>query len=110
MATSKIEKRVRRKIRIRARVSGTDTRPRLSVYRSNTTIYAQVVNDATHATIFSMQAEGKTVAHAKELGLRVAAEAKKKHIEKLVFDRGGYRYHGSIKALADAVREGGIQV
>jgi large subunit ribosomal protein L18 len=107
---NKIEKRVRRKIRIRARVSGVESRPRLSVYRSNTAIYVQVVDDSVHKTIFSMQAEGKTIAHAKELGLKVAAEAKKKHIEKLVFDRGGYRYHGSIKALADAVREGGIQV
>lgn len=101
---------MRRKSRIRARVNGTIDRPRLNVYRSNKAIYVQCVDDEKHVTIFASMIQGKTIAKAKELGASVVEMAKKKNITKIVFDRGGYRYHGVIKALADSVREGGLQV
>jgi large subunit ribosomal protein L18 len=107
---TKREKRMRRKLRIRARVNGTIDRPRLNVYRSNKSIYVQLVDDEKHATIFTVTIKGKTIAKAKELGALIVEKAKKKNITKIVFDRGGYRYHGVIKALADSVREGGLQV
>jgi large subunit ribosomal protein L18 len=107
---TKREKRMRRKLRIRARVNGTGGRPRLNVYRSNKAIYVQLVDDEKHVTILTATIQGKTIVKAKELGATIAQMAKKKGITKIVFDRGGYRYHGVIKALADSVREGGLQV
>ncbi|HUD20403.1 MAG TPA: 50S ribosomal protein L18 [Patescibacteria group bacterium] len=105
-----LERRFRRKVRIRARVSGTAERPRLSVFRSNLVMYVQLVDDEKGTTLCSAKETGTTVAKAKVLGIAIAAIAKKKGITKLVFDRNGYRYHGAIKALADSVREGGITV
>ena len=101
--------------RIREKMSGTTERPRLNVYRSLNHIYAQVIDDSNGTTIVSastVQAKVKTggnVAAAKEVGKLVAERAKEKGIKKVVFDRGGYLYHGRVKALADAAREAGLE-
>jgi large subunit ribosomal protein L18 len=101
--------------RIRAKMQGTAERPRLNVYRSLNHIYAQVVDDTKGTTLVSastVAAKGKTggnVAAAKEIGKLVAERAKEKGIKKVVFDRGGYLYHGRVKALADAAREAGLE-
>ena len=104
--------------RIRKKVLGTAERPRLNVYRSLNHIYAQLVDDLKGVTLVSAStAEGKkserstggNVAAAKTVGKNIAERAKAKRITKAVFDRGGYIYHGRVKALADAAREGGLQ-
>jgi large subunit ribosomal protein L18 len=104
--------------RIRKKVLGTAERPRLNVYRSLNHIYVQLIDDHKGATLVSAStAEGKkgeratggNVASAKAMGKTIAERAKAKGIVKVVFDRGGYLYHGRIKALADAAREGGLQ-
>jgi large subunit ribosomal protein L18 len=113
-ATSIREARARRKRRIRGRISGTATRPRVSVFRSNKAIYAQLVDDATAATIVSarsaeVDAAGlKKAEVAKKVGELLAQRAKDKGIESVVFDRSGYLYHGRVKALAEGAREGGL--
>jgi large subunit ribosomal protein L18 len=101
--------------RIRAKIQGTAERPRLNVYRSLNHIYAQVIDDTKGATLVSastVAAKAKTggnVMAAKEIGKLVAERAQEKGIKKVVFDRGGYLYHGRIKALADAAREAGLE-
>lgn len=101
--------------RIRAKIQGTPERPRLNVYRSLNHIYAQVIDDSQGATLVSASTvaakikTGGNVAAAKEVGKLVAERAKEKGIVKVVFDRGGYLYHGRIKALADAAREAGLE-
>jgi len=104
--------------RIRKKIQGTAERPRLNVYRSLNNIYVQVIDDLKGATIVSANsAEGKKgerkkggdVASAKALGKAIAERAKAKGINQVVFDRGGYIYHGRVKALADAAREAGLQ-
>jgi large subunit ribosomal protein L18 len=99
--------------RIRRKLSGTAERPRLNVYRSLNNIYAQVIDDASGTTIVSASTikskTGGNVAAAKEIGKTVAELAVQKGIKKVVFDRGGYLYHGRIKALADAAREAGLE-
>ena len=101
--------------RIRAKLQGTAERPRLNVYRSLNHIYAQVIDDTKGETLVSastVAAKAKTggnVMAAKEIGKQVAERAKEKGIKKVVFDRGGYLYHGRIKALADAAREAGLE-
>lgn len=102
--------RVSRKRRIRAKVSGTADRPRLAVFRSHKALYVQLIDDSIAKTVFSLKALGTTIDKAKALGQEVAATAKKKGIETVVFDRGGFRYHGAVKALADACREGGLTI
>jgi large subunit ribosomal protein L18 len=109
--------RFKRKKRIRARVEGTLERPRLSVFRSNKHIYVQLVDDVKGHTLVaasSLEEElkdkvGGTTEGAKTLGNMVAKRALAKNISKIVFDRSGYLYHGRIKALADAAREGGLK-
>jgi len=102
-------------VRIRRKMVGTAERPRLNVYRSLNHIYAQVVDDSKGVTVVSastVAAKAKTggnVAAAKEIGRQIAERAKEKGITKVVFDRGGYLYHGRIKALADAAREAGLE-
>ncbi len=120
MARPKTRERLRlvRKVRIRRKVAGTAERPRLCVYRSNKHIYAQLVDDTvgkTLGTVSTLSKEFKstsakpgTVAAAKTVGTLVAGKAKALQIQQVVFDRGGYRYHGAVKALAEAVREGGL--
>jgi large subunit ribosomal protein L18 len=101
--------------RIRRRMVGSAERPRLNVYRSLNHIYAQVIDDAKGVTLVSastVAAKAKTggnVAAAREVGRQIAERAKEKGISKVVFDRGGYLYHGRIKALADAAREAGLE-
>ena len=99
--------------RIRRKLSGTTERPRLNVYRSLNHIYAQVIDDPTGQTLVSASTikmkTGGNVAAAKEIGKAVAERAVEKGIKKVVFDRGGYLYHGRIKALADAAREAGLE-
>jgi len=100
--------------RIREKLSGTSERPRLNVYRSLNHIYAQVIDDAkgetlaSASTLASKITTGGNVAAAKEVGKLVAEQAISKGVKKVVFDRGGYLYHGRIKALADAAREAGL--
>ncbi|MDA8195500.1 MAG: 50S ribosomal protein L18 [Thermaerobacter sp.] len=109
--------RRRRHLRIRGKVSGSPERPRLNVFRSNQYIYAQVIDDSIGHTIaqastlekiFADQAGGLTVAKAALVGKLVAERARAKGVTQVVFDRGGYRYHGRVKALADAARETGL--
>jgi large subunit ribosomal protein L18 len=99
--------------RIRAKLAGTEQRPRLNVYRSLNNIYAQVIDDQTGTTLVSASTiklkTGGNIAAAKEIGKEVAERAVEKGIKKVVFDRGGYLYHGRIKALADAAREAGLE-
>lgn len=108
--------RLRRKRRIRGKVSGSTARPRLSVFRSANHIYAQVIDDTTGRTIasssskskgFNVDADGK-IEQAKAVGTAVATACKQAGVEKVVFDRNGYIYHGRVKALAEGAREGGI--
>jgi large subunit ribosomal protein L18 len=115
----KIEKREIRKrihVRIRRRLSGTTERPRLAVFRSVAHIYAQVIDDVAGKTLVSASSvskgakiNGGNVAAAKAIGKLVAERAKEKGVKSVVFDRGGYQYHGRIKALADAAREAGLE-
>ena len=108
-----IRKRVH--TRIRERIQGTTERPRLNVYRSLNHIYAQVIDDSEGRTLVSASTvadkvkTGGNVAAAKEIGKLVAERAKEKGIKRVVYDRGGYLYHGRIKALADAAREAGLE-
>ena len=112
--------KIRRRIhqRMRQRMSGTAERPRLNVYRSLNHIYAQVIDDLNGKTLVSAStAQGKkgsrktggNVASAKDIGKTIAQRAQEKGIKKVVFDRGGYLYHGRIKALAEAAREAGLE-
>jgi large subunit ribosomal protein L18 len=109
--------RFKRKRRIRARVEGTTERPRLSVFRSNRHLYVQLVDDIKgHTLVAASTSEeemkdkaGGTIEGAKMLGNMVAKRALAKNINMIVFDRSGYIYHGRIKALADAAREGGLK-
>ena len=113
---SKDEIRRRVHTRIRLKLKGSTERPRLAVFRSLTHIYAQVIDDQTGKTIVSAASTDKSqkitggnVAGAKAVGKLVAQRAKEKGVSKVVFDRGGYLYHGRIKALADAAREAGLE-
>jgi large subunit ribosomal protein L18 len=116
---SKNEIRERVHIRIRKKLRGTTERPRLTVFRSTAHIYAQVIDDIKGVTLVAASSTekaaavrkgaGGNVAAAKEIGRRVAERAKENGINKVVFDRGGYIYHGRVKALADAAREAGLE-
>lgn len=104
--------RERRRKRIRSKVSGTAERPRLSVYKSNTATYAQIIDDergVTLAAASSMGVKGNKTQAAQKVGIELAKKAKDQKIVKVVFDRGGFIYTGRIKALADGAREGGLE-
>jgi large subunit ribosomal protein L18 len=108
--------RLRRHRRVRGKVRGTAGRPRLAVFRSNRGIFAQLVDDDGGRTLAACSwidlpksFKGDKSAQALEVGKRLAAAAKKAGVESVVFDRGGYLYHGRVKALADGAREGGLQ-
>src|SRR5438552_291441 len=114
-----LKKQIRRnsiRTRIRRTIKGTAERPRLSVYRSNKQIYAQLIDDISGVTLASASsaskdveiAKGKKVDMAKEVGKAIASKAVQSGIKAVVFDRGGYLYHGRVKALADGAREGGL--
>ncbi len=114
---SRNELRKQRHFRVRAKVTGTTERPRLNVYRSNSHIYAQIIDDATQTTLVSASTLDKdlnisstgNVEAAKVVGKAVAERALAKNIESVVFDRGGYIYHGRVAALAEAAREVGLK-
>jgi len=110
---TKVEKRIRRRNRIRAKVQGSAKRPRLSVFRSNKYLSAQIIDDEKGQTLFSessTKAKGKTnMEKARNVGLELAKKAKSQKIEEIVFDRGGYIYTGKVKALAEGAREGGLK-
>lgn len=112
MTTKKEQRRIKIKFRIRKSVNGTAERPRLSVFRSNKQIYAQVINDITGTTLASASSLGleklPKIEQASKVGALVAEKAKAAGVDKVVFDRNGYLYHGRVKALADAAREGGL--
>lgn len=110
--------RVVRHERVRSQISGTSTTPRLCVFRSNKGIYAQIIDDETRTTLVSASSldkdlkleNGSNVEAAKVVGKAIAEKATKAKITKVVFDRGGYLYHGRVKALADAARNGGLEL
>jgi large subunit ribosomal protein L18 len=109
---TRAERRVRRHLRVRKKVAGTQERPRLVVYRSLKHIYAQLVDDVTQRTLMTVTdsgLEGKKSARSAEVGKRIAARAKEAGITQVVFDRAGYKYHGRVKAVADGAREGGLE-
>ncbi len=112
ITSQKVANRTRRHARIRAKVKGTAECPRLAVFRSNRFMYAQLINDETGVTLVgtdTRKAKGKTaLLRAKEVGVLVAEEAKKKGISKVVFDRGGFQYQGAVVALAEGARESGL--
>jgi len=105
----KISGKDRIRYRIRKKISGTPEKPRLSVFRSNKSIYCQVIDDVNGVTIASAASKGSNAAAATEVGKAIAEKAKAKKVETVVFDRGGNLYHGRVKALADAAREGGLK-
>jgi large subunit ribosomal protein L18 len=118
MALTKLERRTRIKMRIRKKINGTAETPRLAVYRSNKQIYVQVVDDLNRVTLLSACSKEKEIAaqtgikkidQAKLVGKLLAVKCKEKGIEKVVFDRSGYKYHGRVKSLANAAREGGLK-
>ena len=117
MSLTKSERRQRIKFRIRKRLSGSGNIPRMTVFRSNKQIYVQLVDDVTGQTLVSASSKEKEVAsqqvnkteQAKLVGKLIASKAKDKGIETVVFDRNGYLYHGRVKNLADAAREGGLK-
>lgn len=109
--------RYRRQNRVRARIYGTASRPRLSIFRSNHFTYAQLIDDATGKTLVSastrgIKEKGKTAKSnvAKSLGNLIAEKAKKEKIIKAIVDRGKYKYHGRVRALVEGAREGGLQI
>lgn len=115
MATSKLNRRVRIKRGIRNKISGTSERPRLSVFKSNKRIYAQLIDDIAGKTLAAVSstelgdAVNVNIDSSKNVGKKLAEKATENGIEIVVFDRSGYRYHGKVKALADGAREGGLK-
>lgn len=109
----KLVKRVLRHKRVRAKVSGTASMPRLSVFKSNSHIYAQIIDDQAKKTLCAVSDKtmksGKKADKAKEVGKEIAKLALAKKVEKVVFDRGGFKYHGRVKAVAEGAREGGLK-
>ena len=107
--------RQRRHARVRKNISGTASLPRLNVFRSNKEIYAQVIDDVAGTTLVSssskvLKVNGGNIEGAKAVGKDIALKCKNAKIEKVVFDRGGYLYHGRVAALADAARENGLEI
>ena len=113
MTTKKQERRIKIKFRIRKKVSGTAERPRMSVFRSNKQIYVQLINDLTGQTLCSASSLGMEtmpkIEQAGKVGELVAKKALEAGINEVVFDRNGYLYHGRVKAVADAARNGGLK-
>jgi large subunit ribosomal protein L18 len=116
MAFSKVTRRAKIKRRIRKKITGTSLMPRLSVFRSNKQIYAQIIDDSTGKTLISASsfnnktAKGTKIQQAAVVGKEVAQKAIKAGIDKAVFDRNGYLYHGRVKSLADSARESGLKL
>ena len=109
--------RIKRHKRVRSKISGTAQRPRLSVFRSESNIYAQIIDDVAGNTLCSassvekaFEGNGSNIEAAKKVGAMIAERALQKGIEEVVFDRGGYVYHGRVQALAEGAREGGLKI
>lgn len=102
--------RQKRTLSIRHKIRGRLARPRLTVLRSNTRLAVQLIDDEKARTLLSHSVRGKNIEAAKQLGAVVANDIRSKKISSIVFDRSGYRYHGAVKALVEAIREGGITV
>ena len=114
MAITKEQRRQTLRYRVRSKISGTASRPRLSVFRSNKGIYAQLVDDVNGVTLAAVstqnvEAQGAKIEKANAIGKAIAEKAKSIGIEAVVFDRGGYLYHGRVKSLAEGAREGGLK-
>ena len=114
MAITKTNRRLRIRRGIRNKISGTAARPRLSVYRSNKSIYAQLIDDAAGRTLVSTNTaevgqSSVNIEASKSVGKKLAEKAAENGISSVVFDRGGYPYHGNVKALAEGAREGGLK-
>jgi large subunit ribosomal protein L18 len=115
MAVDKKSRRLRIKLGIRRKISGTAARPRLSVFKSNKGIYAQIIDDLSGATLAQANSfelgvnNNANLEVSKKVGLSIAQRAKDAGVEAIVFDRGGYIFHGKVKALADGAREGGLK-
>jgi large subunit ribosomal protein L18 len=118
MALSKQESRLRKRLRIRQKISGTNERPRMSVFKSNKQIYVQLIDDIAGVTLASASSRNKEIAEktglkkteqAKLVGKLIAEISISKGISNVVFDRGGYLYHGRVKQLAEGAREGGLK-
>lgn len=118
MALTKSERRLRIRYRIRKRISGTENRPRMSVYRSNKEIYVQLIDDVEGKTLLSASSREKEIAEVKNIskteqaklvGKLVAKKALEKGVKEVIFDRGGYLYHGRVKSLAESARENGLK-
>lgn len=115
--SDKNQARVKRHLRVRKKIEGTTERPRLNIFRSEKHMYAQVIDDVKGATIAAASTldkelkmeNGGNVEAARQVGALIAKRAKEKGIDKVVFDRGGYLYHGRVQALADAAREAGLE-
>lgn len=126
MTTTKRTQRIRRHGRVRARISGTAQRPRVAVFKSNRHLYVQVIDDVTRKTLIGLGDVGKTssakkpaakivpaeskVKSAFDIGQTIGSKLKASGITQVIFDRGGFKYHGRIKAVADGLRSGGVQV
>lgn len=114
MKKNKVQKRERRKVRVRSRINGTAERPRLVIFRSLKKNYAQLVDDVSGKTLMgesdaAFAKKGTKSERAKQVGVAIAKKAVTKGITACVFDRNGYKYHGRVKALADGAREGGLK-
>lgn len=114
MALDKLQRRSRIRKRVRKHIQGTTERPRLSVFKSNKAIYAQLIDDIKGHTLAASSSkelgkDGATVDVSKEVGKKIAEKAKASGVETVVFDRSGYIYHGKVKALAEGAREGGLK-
>jgi large subunit ribosomal protein L18 len=123
ISSYKRAKKIRRRLRIRAKVKGTAKTPRLSVFRSNAHVYAQLIDDASSKTLASVSdlgikkskgaaeksGAGRKISISREIGFLIAKEAKKLGLTGVVFDRGGLKYHGRVKAVAEGAREGGLK-
>jgi len=114
MAVTKIQRRTRIKRGIRKKISGTTTRPRVSVFRSNKAIYGQIIDDIKGVTIASASSKElgmalNNIEASKEVGKKLAEKAKANGVEIVIFDRNGYQYHGKVKAFAEGAREGGLK-
>ena len=109
----KLVKRIQRHRRIRARVSGTPEKPRLAFFRSNKHLYAQIIDDTVGQTLVGVSSlkdeKSSRAERAKKIGTDIAKQAQEKNIKKVVFDRGGFMYTGSVKEFADAARESGLE-
>lgn len=115
MAIDKTTRRLRIKRGIRNQINGTSARPRLSIFKSNKAIYAQIIDDSKGHTVASASSfelgttNNPNVEISKNVGIKIAEKAKANGVEAIVFDRGGYQYHGKVKALAEGAREGGLK-